>query len=116
MSRSLKLFITGLVSISAVALVLTSFVFSSDPTRIAGLRPEIAIRQADTPATPTLVFAGLVLWLVITLFAGALPVRMPHGTLVSVSIAPIVAAMSLGGPVAAGWIALLGTFEGRELR
>src|SRR4051794_19146655 len=119
MSRSLKLFIAWLVGISVVALVLTSFVFASDPGRVLGLRPEIAIdydpRGTGLPGTPAVV-GGILLWLVITLFAGALPVRMPHGTQVSVSIAPIVAAMSLGGPVAAGWIALIGTFEGRELR
>jgi putative nucleotidyltransferase with HDIG domain len=62
------------------------------------------------------VLLGVVFWTVITLFASALPVRMPFGTLVSVAIAPIVAAMALGGPVAAGWVALLGTTELRELR
>ena len=34
----------------------------------------------------------------------------------STSIAPIVAAMVLGGPVAAGWVAVIGTTELRELR
>src|SRR5690242_20712484 len=101
MSRSLKLFITGLVSISAVALVLTSFVYASLPDRILGMRPEIAIQRGTESATVPAVLAGAGMWLVITLFAGALPVRMPHGTQVSVSIAPIVASMTLGGPVAA---------------
>ena len=36
--------------------------------------------------------------------------------MVSVAMAPIVAAMALGGPVAAGWVALIGTTEVRELR
>jgi putative nucleotidyltransferase with HDIG domain len=36
--------------------------------------------------------------------------------MVSVALAPIVAAMALGGPVSAGWVALLGTTELRELR
>ena len=116
MSRSLKLFITGLVSISAIALVLTSFVYAFQPDRILGMRPEIAIQRAADSATVPAVLAGAGMWLVITLFAGALPVRMPHGTQVSVSIAPIVASMTLGGPVAAGWVALIGTFEARELR
>ncbi len=35
---------------------------------------------------------------------------------VAVSIAPIVAAIVLGGPAAAGWVAALGTTEVRELR
>jgi putative nucleotidyltransferase with HDIG domain len=41
---------------------------------------------------------------------------MPGGSLVDVSFAPIVAAMSLGGPVAAGLTALVGTTQARELR
>jgi HD-GYP domain-containing protein (c-di-GMP phosphodiesterase class II) len=41
---------------------------------------------------------------------------MPRGSVVSVSIAPIVAAMILGGPVAAGWVAAIGTTELREVR
>ena len=118
MSRPLKLYITGLVSLSVLALALTSFVFLGDQARVAGLRPEIALRFTPDDSPPTLVqaFAGLMFWTLITLFAGALPVRMPRGTLVSVAIAPIVAAMALGGPTAAGWVALLGTTELRELR
>ena len=114
MSRSLKLYIAGLVSVSAFALVLTSFVFAQSPERVLGMRPEISVplgvsREADA-------IAGLIFWTVITLFAGALPVRMPRGTLVTVAIAPIIAAMALGGPVAAGWVAAIGTTELREVR
>jgi putative nucleotidyltransferase with HDIG domain len=119
-SRSLKLWIAGLVGISAIALVLASLVFSGDPTRIAGLRPEIGLgwdpKDPTTKPTALATIGGLIFWTVITMFAGALPVRMPRGTLVSVAIAPIVAAMSLGGPVAAGWVALVGTTEIREIR
>src|SRR5439155_22269336 len=42
--------------------------------------------------------------------------RMPRGSLVSVSMAPIIGAMALGGPVAAGLVSLVGTTEVRELR
>ncbi len=35
--------------------------------------------------------------------------------MINTSIAPLVAAMSLGGPTAAGWVALIGTTELREL-
>ncbi len=114
MSRSLKLYTTGLVGASAIALLLTSFVFSQNSTLVLGMRREISIDQTD----PTVlnVSIGLAFWTLITLFAGALPVRMPRGTLVSVAIAPILAAMALGGPVAAGWVALVGTIELRELR
>jgi HD-GYP domain-containing protein (c-di-GMP phosphodiesterase class II) len=51
-----------------------------------------------------------------TLFAGALPVKMPRGSLVSVSMAPIIAAFALGGPVAGGIVALVGSTEVREVR
>jgi HD-GYP domain-containing protein (c-di-GMP phosphodiesterase class II) len=82
------------------------------------MRPEIALGyKLGDPTMPTLLatLVGAAFWTVITLFAGALPVRMPRGTLVSVAIAPIVAAMYLGGPVAAGWVALIGTTELREI-
>jgi putative nucleotidyltransferase with HDIG domain len=118
MSRSLKLYITGLVSVSVIALILTSFVFSADPTRIAGFRSDIAptLGHSTQPQTLGGVLLGVAFWTVITLFAGALPVRMPRGTLISVAIAPIVAAMVLGGPLAAGLVALIGTTELREIR
>src|SRR5688500_18879823 len=118
MSRSLKLYIAGLVSVSAVALVLTSFVFASLPDprdqRVLGMWKDISVPLGISPEVDTL--AGLLFWTVITLFAGALPVRMPRGTLVTVAIAPIIAAMALGGPVAAGWVAAVGTTEVREIR
>ena len=116
MSRSLKLYIAGLVSLSAVALVLTSFVLSRADGFILGLRPEIGLSIGAGVAQELQLIGGLIFWTAITLFAGALPVRMPRGTLVTVAIAPIIAAMVLGGPAAAGWVALIGTTELREIR
>jgi HD-GYP domain-containing protein (c-di-GMP phosphodiesterase class II) len=106
------------VSLSVIALVLTSFVFSGDADRILGFRKEISLDLTDSGSQATVIsiLAGVAFWTLITLFAGALPVRMPRGTLLSVAIAPIVAAMALGGPVAAGLVALVGTTEVRELR
>ena len=114
MSRSLKLYITWLVGFSAGALLLTSFAFDQFTSWPLGMRPGIAIDISESPEADVL--AGVAFWTVITLFAGALPVRMPRGTFVSVSIAPVIAAMALGGPVAAGWVALIGTTELREIR
>ncbi len=114
MPRSLKLFITGLVATSAFALLATSFVFATRADWPLGIRPDIAIPLTDNQDLN--VIAGVTFWIVVTLFASALPVQMPRGTVVSVSIAPIVASMVLGGPVAAGWVAALGTTELRELR
>src|SRR5689334_18940460 len=99
MARSLKLYVTGLVSLSAIALVLTSFVFalhpdvvfSSPPDLIAGMRAGIALDIGQPHVVE--VFLGLAFWIALTLFAGAMPVRMPRGTMVSVAMAPIVASM-----------------------
>ncbi len=63
---------------------------------------------------PLATHAGVAFWCVITLVASALPVRMPRGTMVGVSIAPIIAATALGGPAAGGWVAAIGTTEMRE--
>ncbi len=113
MPRALKLYIIGLVGVSAVALVITSLMFVGRPGYILGMTPQISV---TAPPDERGILAGLAFWILITLFASAMPVRMPRGTLVSVSIAPIVAAMVLGGPVAAGWVAVIGTLEMRELR
>jgi hypothetical protein len=59
---------------------------------------------------------GVAFWVALTLAGSSLAVRMPGGSLVDVSFAPIVAAMNLGGPAVAGWVALIGTTQARELR
>jgi hypothetical protein len=109
MPKSLKLYISGLVVTSAVALAATSLIFPVDP--------RIGIQLDAIPAVSTIeTAAGIAFWVVVTLFASALPVTMPGGLLVGVAIAPCLAAMSLGGPAAGAWVALLGTTEVRELR
>jgi putative nucleotidyltransferase with HDIG domain len=114
MSRSLKLCVTGLVSLSAIALILTSLVYSANSAYVLGMRQDIRLNVGQDLNLEVLL--GLLFWTLMTLFAGALPVRMPRGSFVSVAMAPIVGAMALGGPVAAGWVALIGTTEVRELR
>jgi putative nucleotidyltransferase with HDIG domain len=116
MSRSLKLYIAGLVGFGAFALLLTSFVYAAVTSWPLGIREEIALFGGQRNPDAANVLLGVAFWTIVTLFAGALPVRMPRGTMVSVSMAPIVAAMVLGGAVAAGWVALIGTIEVRELR
>ena len=68
----LKLYITGLVIASALALVATSLSFDVDP--------RIAI-QIDTSPTASFVeiALGIAFWIVVMLFASALPVQMPGG-------------------------------------
>ncbi|HYM52160.1 MAG TPA: HD-GYP domain-containing protein [Candidatus Dormibacteraeota bacterium] len=59
---------------------------------------------------------GIVYWIGLTLIASALPVRLPHGTFASVSFAPIIASVVLGGPTSAAIVAAIGTTEAREVR
>ncbi|MEO8228264.1 MAG: hypothetical protein ABI628_00730, partial [Chloroflexota bacterium] len=113
MPKALRFYIAGLVGASAIALVVTSLVFVGAPDYVLGMRRSIAVSEQ---ATPLFALLGVGFWVLITLFASAFPVRMPRGTLVSVALAPIVAAAILGGPAAAGWVAALGTTEVRELR
>jgi HD-GYP domain-containing protein (c-di-GMP phosphodiesterase class II) len=90
-------------------LAVTSFVF--------GIRSEIAIQVDGSPGPSALdTILGLAFWTAVTAVASALPVRMPRGMLVTVSIAPVIAATTLGGPAAGAWIALIGSTEIRELR
>ena len=59
--------------------------------------------------------SGLAFWIVLTTVASAMPVRLPQGTLVGVSMATLLGSMVLGGPLAAAWTGALGTFEVREV-
>ncbi len=103
MTRRLAFSIVALTSLSAILL----FVTMANWTLSAG----ISLDHSDSGLLP-----GLALWTLLTLGGSSLVVRMPGGTVVDVSYAPIVAAMSLGGPVAAGVLAAVGTTQARELR
>jgi putative nucleotidyltransferase with HDIG domain len=59
---------------------------------------------------------GVAFWILLTLASGALPVRLPQGTVVSVSAAPVIASFVLGGPLAGAIVAAIGTLDSRELR
>jgi HD-GYP domain-containing protein (c-di-GMP phosphodiesterase class II) len=61
-------------------------------------------------------WTGVAFWSLATAVSSALPVRMPGGAYVNLTIAPIVAAAALGGPSAAVVVAGIGTLEWREVR
>src|SRR5689334_4819330 len=112
MPRSLKLYIAGVVTLSAVALVVATLVFQDQA-------PGIALRLGGAslaPPTDLEIALGVGYWILLTVVTSALSVRLPLGTHQAVSMAPIVASMVLGGPAVAGWVAALGTTELRELR
>ena len=111
MPRLLKAYIAGVVALSAVALVAATLVIP--------VNPSIALPLGGSPAAqPTQVelMAGIAFWILLNLVVAALPVTLTHGTQQSVGNAPILAAVFLGGPAAAGWVTLIGTTESRELR
>jgi diguanylate cyclase (GGDEF)-like protein len=83
-------------------------------TLALGLDPGIAI-----PGLPPEIagVAGLAAWIGFGLVGGTRMLRDPGGHVVLTFHLPfIVAAMIVGGPVAGAWVALLATFEARELR
>src|SRR6476620_635402 len=110
MPRSLKIYIAGVVTLSAIALLVATLMFPAE----AG----IALRLGPALAKPSQleIALGVAFWIVLTLVTSALPVKLPMGTHQAVSMAPIVAAMALGGPAVAGWVAAIGTTEVREVR
>src|SRR5437773_9852345 len=99
MPKALRLYIFGLVSAAAIALVATSLVVRPDP--------RVSLWQSPDPG-PLGIGLGIAFWTAITLLASALPVQLPGGTLLAVSIAPVIVAMNLGGPAVAAWVALIG--------
>ena len=72
MPRSLKLYIAGVVTLSAIALVVATFVF---PARVA--RNRVASARSGCRLTPSQLdrsSLGIAFWTVLTLIASALPV------------------------------------------
>ena len=109
MSRSLRIYITWLVGAAALALLATGLVIPID-TRIG-------LEFDSLPGTSSIeVLAGVVFWTIVTLFASALPVTLTDGVQIAVSMAPLMAATTLGGPTAGALVALFGTLDMRELR
>lgn len=109
MTRSLKVYITGLVGAATLALLATSLVIP--------VEPGIALRFGAPPdAANVEVLAGIAFWVIVTLFASALPVTLSDGVQIAVSTAPLMAATLLGGPTAGALVALFGSLDARELR
>jgi riboflavin transporter FmnP len=106
--RPLATYVTWLVGAAAVVLLTTSLVIPIDGT--IGL--PIDGQQGSTAS----IAAGIAFWVLVTLVASALPVRLSDGVQVAVSTAPLMAATVLGGPTAGAWVALLGTTDMREVR
>jgi putative nucleotidyltransferase with HDIG domain len=113
MPRSLKYAVAGVVILSVVALGVATFVFPPQAAIALYLLPG---NSSESGASQLQIFGGIAFWTCVALLASAVPVRLPRGSHQAVAMAPIVAAMSLGGPAVAGWVAAIGTTETREVR
>ena len=78
--------------------------------------PSIWMATAIPAPAKRAILIGIAFWTLITLVASALPVRLPRGTQQGVAMAPVLAAITLGGPAVGGWVAALGSTEVREIR
>src|SRR3954454_18499853 len=111
MPKALKIYIFGVATLSVLALWAATLAFPPNDhiaiKPVAGLSPS----QRDVD-----VLLGVVFWTVVTLVASALPVKLPRGTQQGVAMAPVIAAIALGGPAVGGWVAAIGSTEVRELR
>ncbi len=110
MPKSLRLYIAGVVVLSAVALVAATLVFPANED----IALNVGLSGESTESVQILL--GVAFWTILTLITSALPVRLPLGSHHAVSMAPVIAAMTLGGPAVGGWVAGIGTTEMRELR
>jgi putative nucleotidyltransferase with HDIG domain len=110
MPKSLKFYIVGVVAMSAVALAATTFAFQA--------KAAIAIRiwSVDGPPESAEILLGIAFWIALALVGSAFPVRQPRGTQQAVGVAPVLAALYIGGPAVGAWVAAIGTTEARELR
>jgi putative nucleotidyltransferase with HDIG domain len=111
MSRSLKWYIAIVVALGAVALIAATLQFPAEDA----IALRLITAAGDKPADFELSL-GLAFWIGLALVSSALPVELPRGIKLTVSMAPIVGAMVLGGPAVGGWVAAIGTTEIREIR
>ena len=102
MSRRLGALIAS-VALASGALLVSAILYCQIGARIA------------IQDVPNGLWLGVVFWIVLTLVGSSLAVRMPGGSYVDVGFAPVVAALSLGGPIVAGITALVGATQIREL-
>ncbi len=98
-STLLKALLAVVIGLGALLLATSAALWPATSRDAAGLDP-----------------AGLAFWTALCLVAAGFPVHTPRGSMVNVSFAPIIAVAALGGPTAAGIVALIGTIELRELR
>jgi putative nucleotidyltransferase with HDIG domain len=79
----------------------------------------IILIRLSAPPPSSFDLGRLFFWTIVTLVAAALPVRLPGGVHATITTAPLLAAIfdpGMPNPFGACWVALVGTFELRDLR
>ena len=107
MTRNLRVYTTFQIILGFGALILVSVALP--------VRDAIGV---DSPrfAPEVNQILGVAFWVVLALAGSALFVQRPEGGIVTLDLPFVVAATVLGGPVAGGWVAMVGSFEVRELK
>jgi len=75
--------------------------------------------KLSAPPPTTFDLGRVFFWILVTLVAAALPVRLPGGVHATITTAPVLAALfdpALANPFGVCWVAFVGTFEPRDLR
>jgi diguanylate cyclase (GGDEF)-like protein len=103
----LVLAVVGVVALDAAAALALA-------TMLYPVGPAIVPEPLAGAAHGTLV--GIGFWVAASLLGSFRVVRLRGHGVLTFHLPFVVAAMALGGPVGAGWVGLLGTFERRELR
>jgi putative nucleotidyltransferase with HDIG domain len=97
--------------------VLIAFVALASGTLAVGAIFAYPIRlTVSIDGKPSGIILGVVFWVGLALAGSSLSVRMPSGSVLDVAFAPVIAAVSLGGPAVAAWVGLFGTTQRRELQ
>jgi diguanylate cyclase (GGDEF)-like protein len=107
LSRDLRLYTALQIALGFGALALVTALIPIDE-RI----------RIDAPGAPPSigVVLGLLFWIALALAGSSLVSERPQGVVLTYDLPFIAAATVLGGPVAGGWVAMVGSFELRELR
>jgi putative nucleotidyltransferase with HDIG domain len=79
----------------------------------------VILIRVSAPPPDELDIGRIFFWVLVTLVAAALPVRLPGGVHATITTAPILAALfdpGLLNPFGVCWVAFIGSFEPRDLR
>jgi diguanylate cyclase (GGDEF)-like protein len=107
LSRALVIRVAAVIVSGMALLALTTAFVPADPT--------IGAPWADL-GQPLATLVGAMFWAALTLLSSSVSAELPEGARIVWVLAPLVATMSLGGPLVAAWVAAIATTEPRELR